>query len=89
MRNLTTTIDKNAGFGNTVKHSKTFDTTVNGRNLNIGVERSVISVTAENFNSVIYYTLVYNNEHLGHHNMDRKAFDFYLEMINNGDFDIN
>ena len=87
MKNLATTTEKNLGFGNTVRYAKTFNTNVEGRELTIGIYRRVINCTDKEFRSKTYFTLVYKNEHFGHNDMDRKAFDFTLGMINEGCFD--
>ncbi len=87
MKNLNSKTDRKLGFGNTVRYSKTFNTNVKGRDLTIGIYRRVINATGEKFKSKTYFTLEYNNEHFGHNDMDRDAFNFYLNMINEGCFD--
>jgi len=87
MKNLKTKTESNLGFGNTVMYSKTFNTNVKGRDLTIGIYRRVSNVTREEFKSKTYFTLVYNDEHFGHNDMDRDSFNFYLNMINEGRFD--
>ena len=87
MKNLNSKTDRKFGFGITVMYSKTFNTNVKGRELTIGIYRRVINLTDEEFKSKTYFTLEYNNEHFGHNDMDRDAFNFYLNMINEGRFD--
>jgi len=87
MKNLTTTIENNGGFGNTTTITKSFNTTINGRKLEFQVYRKVIDLCGGH-NTKTSFGLRYNGEEFGSNDMKREQLNYFIAEINKGTFDI-